>query len=422
MTRATILCTVFLLAACGTSSVIERSHKFRELGQFDQAYAVLERAREDAGGGLGEEFDAAHHTAWLDYLTDRARSRIFQEHEDEALRDLAIVLAERPDDKGALWLQRRALHKKAQGIVEKGEEQLVDRNLRAALENFIAAEQIVPGFKPAIAGTQKVHDAMALLTERAQAQFLEAVRKVPEFRYVEVRWHANNVLANAPGREDAEDLRRMAQHEIAMQSVGRAKKYEKELQFGAAMMEYKSAIDLDPSMTELEVDITRMRNEMTASELVEKAQIDIQRNAFDLARQRLAAALEKSELSRATISDLVLQTRQREGQVQYDAARDLEILGKKVEALAAFESLHKDWPKGLADEEARIISLKTDIDGAAAAWSEAEAAEAAGDLQKAIDAYETSERYCAGWRDAKDRVARLRAKLAETETKPESGS
>lgn len=414
MSRASILWTVFLFAACGTSSVIEESHKYRDLGQFDQAYALLDRARREAGeASLGSDFDRELHNAHIDFLIDRGRQRIFAERVDAGLADLAEALADRPGDPAILSLQRRAFQKKANTLVEAGEQHLLDRDLRDALESFMAAEKVVPGFKPAIEGLDKVKEALALLSERAQEQFLEAVRKLPEFRFVEVRWHADNALFNAPGREDAEELRRRMQHEIAMKTVARAKRYEQENQFGAALMEYKGAFDLEPGMVEVQDDIARMRNELTAASLYDKAKIDIERNAFDLARQRLALALEKSTLTKDKIQALLLEVRHKEGEQHYVEARDLEILGKKREALAAFEALAKDWPDAGADTAARIESLHTDIAGAEAAWTAGEAAEAAGELQKALDAYESAERYYPGWPDAADRIARLRAKLAE---------
>ena len=99
------------------------------------------------------------------------------------------------------------------------------------------------------------------------------------------------------------------------------------------------------------------------------------------------------------------------------AARDLEVMGKKQEALDAFQALATAWPDGLEDERARIDSLTIDIDGAKAEWDAAEAAEAAGDLEKALRHYRAADRYYADWRDGKARIARLEKAIAEQKAK-----
>jgi tetratricopeptide (TPR) repeat protein len=155
-----------------------------------------------------------------------------------------------------------------------------------------------------------------------------------------------------------------------------------------------------------------MDRELQAAVLIDKAQKNMRARQFDLAREQLGKAFELSVMARNDIGELVQLTRKYEGEARYKSARDLEVLGKKSEALAAYEALVKDWPNGLSDEQARCSSLRVDIAGAEKAWSEAEAAEAAGEPQKALEAYLESERFYAGWKDGKARIARLREAMA----------
>jgi hypothetical protein len=262
------------------------------------------------------------------------------------------------------------------------------------------------------------------MSKRAQEQFLEAVRKLPELRYVEVQWHANNVVHNDPKRDEAKQIEAKVRRENAMNAIARGRNCERSGRYGAALIEYRIAKLIDPQTAGVDEAITAMRKEQQAAALIDKAQIAMRAGRFDDvvdldgkvsigARRALGEAYELSLMARNDIGAMQIQLRKLETQRRYQAARDLEVLGRKSEALAGFEELAKDWPDGFSDEKARIAGLKVDIEGAANEWREAEAAEAAGDLPKALEHYIASERYYAGWKDGKARIARLRAAIAK---------
>jgi tetratricopeptide (TPR) repeat protein len=220
-------------------------------------------------------------------------------------------------------------------------------------------------------------------------------------------------------------LRERSQREIARRTLERAKERQAQSQFGAALSEYRAARALDPSLDGVDVAIEHMQKELAAAALIDEARMDIRCDRFDQARKRLASAFELSILARADIAELIQMTARREGERAYQLARDLEIQGKKAEALAAYESLGKDWPNGLLDELVRIEGLRGDIANATSEWTAAEAAEAGGDVAAAIEHYAASERYYPGWKDGKARIERLRAKLpapAEGEGAPREGA
>ena len=423
MTNLRLLLPVLFLAACSTHSAIERSRNYIRVGDYMHAFQVLDDARSEQlmnGGSVDEELEKVHATVRKEYLRDRARRAIFQEREELAVADLAELERLDPAYPELDALKGRANHKRALRAVQRGEEQLLRKEYIEALASFIQAGQTEPGLEAAEAGIAKVKAVTDQLSVRAQQQFLEAVRKLPEFRFVEVQWHSGNVINNAPEREDAKQLRSKALRENAKRELAIAVDCERKAQYGAAMVHYREAQRLDPTLVDIEGKIQRMEREMEASVILERAQMMIRAGRFDEARQQLAIAFEKSELSRGQVSDLMMQTRQLEGMKRYQEARDLEVMGRKAEALAAFEGLSKDWAEGLVDEKARVDSLRVDLAGAASEWAEAEAAEAAGDLPKALDHYRNSERFYANWKDGKARIQRLQETIAKkaAETPP----
>jgi len=410
------LLPVLLLAACATRSAIDESRASADRGDYSRAYIILEDLRRQqmaTGAEVDAELAAAHAKAWKEFLLARAEERIYQEQEDAALADLAELEGLHADYKAIDGLRHRALLKKARRIITRGEENLLRKDYAQALSCFVEAEAIMPGLADTTKGIQAVGEATSRLTKRAQEQFLEAVRKLPEFRFVEVQWHASNVIHNMPGRDEAKPLEDKARRENAMRAMARGKECEGQGRYGAALLEYKAAASLDKDLPGVTEAIASMKKEQQAAVLIDKAQIDMRAGRFDAAREHLGEAFELSLMARNDIGALVLQTKRLEGERQYQEARDLEVLGKKAEALVAFEELAKTWPDGFSDEKAHIDGLRVDIEGAQKEWAEAEAAEAAGDLPKALEHYENSDRYYSKWKDAKVHVARLRAAIAK---------
>jgi len=414
MTKTRMLLPALLLTACATTSILDESRNYAKVGDPFRAFELLDEEREArlrSAAPIDDEFEAAWREARLAFLLARGRRSIFLEREEEALVDLAKVLAIDPDHVEAPILRQRAFDKLAARATERGDEALAKTDLEKALACYIEAEHHVPGFKGAVEGAEKVRTAVARLTARAQEQFLEAVRKMPEFRYVEVRWHSANALNNDPTREDAEALRARAQHEIALRTMERGQECQQRDQFGAALVEYRSAKKLEENLPGIVEAIAQMEREVQAAWLADAAQMDVRMGRFDKARANLEKAFELSTLARGGISELMIEARKLEGERDYKIGRDFEIQGKKREALAAYEALSKNWPDGLQDEKARIEGLRLDIDSAEKEWVAAEAAEAAGDLPKALEHYLAAEQFYGGYKNVKQRIASVRERL-----------
>jgi tetratricopeptide (TPR) repeat protein len=419
MTKTSTLLLALLFTGCASSSALDRSRDYSSHGDAFRAFEILDaerEARQKAGETTDEEFEREYSSARQRFLVDRARRLIFLEQEVEAIVDLAKVLQVDPDNREALVLRLRALDKLAAKATAIGDNLRLKNNLEEALASYIEAERNVPGYKEAVDGAELVRQAVARLNERAQQQFLEAVRKMPEFRYVEVRWHSANALTNDPKRDDAEALRARANHEIALRTVQRGKECQKKDQFGAALVEFRTAQKLEPTLPGIDDAIAQMEREVQATWLSERASMDMRMGRFEAANAGLKKAFDLSTLSRGRISELMIESRRLEADRDYKNARDFEIQGKKREALAAFEALTTRWPDGFSDEKARIDGLRSDIDLAEQEWAAGEAAETAGDLPKALEHFLASERYYADFKDAKGRITSLRAKIAGSGT------
>jgi tetratricopeptide (TPR) repeat protein len=261
-------------------------------------------------------------------------------------------------------------------------------------------------------GIQRVREAVARLHDKAQRQFVEAIRKYPEFRYWEVDWHAGIALSSDPARKDAMQIKTKAQRELAEKHVANGTTSEQAGAYGAALMQFREARRLYPDLPGIDQRIASMETEVKAQRLLERATIEIMSKDFAAARKNMQAAFDLSVLERGTISEMMLDAKRREGQVEYWLARDFELQNQKAEALAAFEVLAAKWPDGLEDEKTRIGALRSDIDNATKELAAGEAAEARGELKEALGHYVTAETFYPGWKDLRERIERLRKALA----------
>jgi hypothetical protein len=425
MTILRTLPVLLVLAACATRSAIDESRAQAELGQFSRAFVILDDLRREQmadGGEVDADLAAAYDKAKKAYLLFHAEELIFQEQEDAALADLVELETLEPGYPGVETLRSRAFAKKAERVATLGEMNFVRKDYVQALACFFEGKALIEKVnghaltvhkvrKAVAQGIDDVMEATASLSVRGQEQFLEAVRKMPEFRFVEVQWHAGNSIHNTPDRDEARAIAAKARRENALASMARGKACEGQGRYGAALVEYRTAKAFDPNVPGIEAAIAAMQREQEASLLMDEAQKQMRLGKLDDARAALGKAFELSLMARNEIGALMLQTKRLEGDRQYQIGRDLEVLGRKAEALAAFETLAKDWPEGFADEKVRIDGLTIDIEGAKTEWAAAEAAEAAGNLPQALDHYLNSERFYAGWKDGKARIARLRAAI-----------
>lgn len=413
--RKSVLLSVLLVAACGTNSAIERSREYLEEGFLVQAFEVVDDARRDCladGRKVDPELQRIHDELLQRVLVDAGRQAIYANEEERGLELLNKALALQPGDEVALALIDRAHRKQALRAVAKGQDLLAKAQLDSALVAFLEAQQCDPDCQPAMEGVEAVRDAARRLHGEAQQQFLEAYRKLRQVRFPEAEWHASASLSRDKARDDAADVQRRAQRELADEARVRAESSRKEKNYGAALMDYRVARQYWPDMPGIDDFIAQMETEVGVVAMTEKAQLAIKAGRLEEARGLLDDAFAKSTLEKGSIVELRFLVHRRAGEMAYEKARDLELQGLKQEALAAYEALVADWPDGLLDVQTRLGAIKADVEGAEREFAAGEAAEQANDPAAALQHYRTSKTYYEKYRDVAQRVERLAAKLA----------
>lgn len=411
-----LLLAVSAAASCASNSAIEASQRFLDEDYVLQAFEVVEAARNEQladGGVVDPELEAAYQDRRFRMLHQRGRLAIYADREPQGVEYLQEALTIRPGDARSLALIERAKRKLATRSTQRGQDLLAKSDLEGAIAAFAEAQTHVAGWGPAQEGIEAVRAAYSRLHSEAQKQFLEAIRKLPQFRFSEVDWHATAALARDKTRVDAQEVQQRAQRELAEEARQRAEQNRAAKKYGAALMDFRTAGQLWPEMPGVQEFIAQMEVEVQVVSTTERAQLAIKAGRLDEAKGLLDEAFEKSTLERGTINELRYQIRRKAGETAYQAARDLELQGMKAEAAAAFEAVVAEWPDGLLDEQTRLGALKTDMAAAATEFAAGEAKEQAADLPAALEHYKAAKTYYEKYRDTAARVERLTKKLAE---------
>lgn len=402
-------------AGCFANSAIDRSREYLAEGYVMQAFEELdqERTRQiQEDGKADESLEAEWARVRFLHLIARGRQEIYLDRELIGIATLQEALQLRPQDPECLSLVDRARVKLAKREVASGMDFLAKREFEQAIAAFRRAQGFKPGYEPAAEGEAKVRDSVARLHGEAQRQFLDAVRKLPEFRYPEVDWHAQAAITRDPSRADAAEVKRRAMHEIAQEARERGDASRLAKNYGAALMEYRTASGIWTDMPGVADAIAEMQRELQAQAKMEQAQLEAQAERFEKAAALLEEAQALSVLEQATINELRVECRKRRGMVAYRVARDLELQGLKQEALTAFDKMMQEWPEGLDDEKTRMDALRVDISAAESAYAAGDAAEQRGEFANALEQFKTARTYYAKYRDVAARIAAVEAKMA----------
>jgi len=405
-----------LLASCDTpKTALEVSRDHLQHGNVPLAFHALKAARDDQllrKGSVDPELEAEYQALRFRNDLEEARQLIFEDHELRALLLLAEVKERVPHESEVDDLMDRAHHKLALRAAQSGFTHLAKGELDKALLDFDESHRHEPDNKKANEGIAAVHAAVQRLHGEAQDQFLQAIRKLPELRFGEADWHATVSVIRDPTRNDAEEVRLRALRALALTERERAERSQKKGIYGGALLGYREAQHLWPEMPGIDDCVTTMEREVQAQWKVERAAFLIHSDKLDEASQLLKEAFELSTLERGDINVKQYEVRQRLATHAYEHARDLELQGKKEDALAEYERIAADWPNGLKDVKTRVSALRSDIQAAEKAYAEGEAAEQKNDLDAALEHYRAAQTYYAGYKDVAARVVRVQAAIS----------
>lgn len=416
--RIALPAAVLALAwGCASPSVqLTAAAEAYEKADYYQAYRAIERAREEFPSD--PEVEAAYWRIRQAYLLSEGQRLVFSGDEQFALDHFEMVLALDPDHEIALRWKDKALRKLATRAAQEG-ERLLRRGsdgLDPALRAFDRALRYDPSNRLAREGLEKLRTTWAETQEEARGHYLAGLRALGQHEYFRTRYHLDLALERDPTLTEARDPAMVAARQLAAERLAAARAMEEQGYFAAALQEYveierrhENTVGIDHE--ELAARMARAETEVKAARMADEGEMLVFRGEFAKAREVLEEAFAMTTRQKEAIAERLLLVRERELDARYVAAADLELQNLLDQSVAAYVAIEEDVP-GFRDVRARIADLQLRIDEAEKAYAAGVAAQDAGDLDAAIQAFGDVQLFWKGFADSAKRLEALRAQRA----------
>ena len=389
-------------------SPIERSDAFLSRGDIHQAFWTIEDARREAPDD--PELEKRYWELRVDYLLKRAQMFVFHNEESAAVEELEKALTLDPDNEVApIWLEK-ASAKLADRARRRGDHARADGRLDDALAAYHEALGYVDGHPAALEGIQQVDEVWQHRRDDARGHYLHGLRSLSDGEYKRTEYHLDLALDKDPGLQEAKPLRDRARTNQGLDALERAAEMEDVGLLLPAIAELELATELLGEDETIDDRLAQLAKEREAERLAHQGEIALYQGDFVTARKLLEQAFDESTLKREKYGLLLLVVTERDLEHQYLTTKDLELQHRYEEALVAYRAIDEQLP-GFLDVKARIADLESAVAIAKTELEAAAKAEAAGDLQTALERLRDALDAYPGSPGLAERIEALRARI-----------
>jgi tetratricopeptide (TPR) repeat protein len=405
-----LLPALALIAACaGPGGRVDEAEVFYAKADYFQAYRRIEEIREAYPDDPSVQ--QAYWKLRLAFLLWDGQQRCFANDEAAAIRNFEKALVLDPGNEIAERWILKCRDKLAQRAADQGDRLRTFGDLEGALRKYHESLSYQPGNPTAEAGLQRLAERWARTQDEAQSHYLQGVRALAEQLFKQTRYHLLIALDKDPTLEQAVAPSEQAHRLLTEERFAEAQRMEEEGYYGPALREYRAIRSEFPDFAGIDERIERAGAENRARELSDQGEMAVYRGEYAKARELLQQAFDLTEIQKDAISERLLLVHEREVTDRYFAAKDLELQHELEEALAAYRQIDQDLP-GFEDVRARMGDLEIRIEESKKAYEAGLEAEQNGDLDAAIQSYGDVLLYWPDYRDARERLERLRAQKA----------
>jgi len=413
-----VICLALLGAVgCQTNRSAEsRSQQFMERANYYQAYRVLV----DEYGKETVDTDPRFRGVRVGYLLELGTEHVFNNHEYTAIETFEEVLAINPDDPRAKQWIEKAQEKLAGKAAQRGDEHERSGELLEALMAYDEALDHVANFPRALAGIESVAKTVKSRQERAEDHYTRGVAALGEQLYPETWYEMVNAVTLDPKMVKATQKRDVAHDHLLASRFQSAVDLEEAGYHAAALTEYQTIQQQDPTFEGINQRVEHMRREAKVDALVRDAEMAVLKRDFDKAREALDEAYETTITQKHRVVELQILVKEGYSEDLYQKARICQFENRKEDALALFKKIDEDWSgEGFKDVKTWISSLEAELAEARAGYERGQKAEQEGNLEAAIEAYDDALLYYPGFMGLDSKIAELKKKLEDPGSQPE---
>jgi len=287
--RHTLVLLAALLVAPGCSSNRSKDEVVRLIRaeDYDAALALAAERAEDAPND--EEAQLLHRDATVAWLIEQGRTALFDRRLEDALDEFNHALALSPKNATVgRWIQKTR-DELTRLWLDRGIEFLQAEQFDRAIQAYELAEYYTPRDTEALFGATRVLFLINYRRGMGDDYYNQGVRAVHEHFLTQAR---HKFAAAGKYNDDdptARERKERVESALAEERLHVARGLEEKGNFGAAQIEYRIILKVEPGNEEALAGLERMDAEVAAARMLDEADMLIRQNRFDEALERLEA-------------------------------------------------------------------------------------------------------------------------------------
>jgi tetratricopeptide (TPR) repeat protein len=366
------LAALFLVSACGSTGSADEVVRLIRSERYDAALALAaERAEKSPDDGKAQRLHLDATVAWL---LERGRNAVFERRYEDALDEFNQALALAPDNGAVVnWIMKTRDELTVLWL-DRGLEFLQSDEFDQAIQAYELAEYYTPRDPEALFGATRVLFLINYRQGMGEDYYNQGVRAVHEHFLTQARhkFAASNKYND--GDLAAQQRRERVEAALAEERLYVARGFEAGGNYGAAQVEYRVILKLEPDNAQALAGMERMNAEVAAGRLLGQADKLIRQKRFDEALEKLQAGRAITLVQDDHFSRMTAEIEVAHWQALYERGLDEERDFRYDQAIATYAELLAA-AEFYEDAEQRKKTLEEYVKRAADLYAQLEAAE-----------------------------------------------
>lgn len=336
-------CLVLAGACSAPSRSVPDEVRYRVAhGQYAEAVQLAADAAAKSPGDA--ELAAAHRGASVAFMVEQGRRLTFEDKDEDALVWFGRALEVDPQSKVAADWRDKTNRKLAVRWLDVALELHAKDEIDAALAAYETSMRYAPADTSALTGRNLALMVLSHRVSLGHTYFDDGLHALADYWLELARSRFTYAHKYQPTDERTADRKKQVETVLADQRVAIAKDRESAAEFGAARIEYRLALALDPENAEAKAGVERTKVEMEVNTLLTRASMDIARGRFDTATKFVEEAAAKTVAQKDLCQGKLDAIREARLEKEYLAAIAMERDYRYEDAARAFGEILAKTP------------------------------------------------------------------------------
>jgi len=336
-------CLVLAGACAAPSRSVTDEVRYRvSHGQYAEAVSYAADAAAKSPGDA--EIAVAHRDASVAFLIEKGRRLTFADKDEDALLSFGEALRLDPDCKVAADWRDKTNRKLAERWLDVALELHAKDEIDAALAAYETSMRYAPADPGALTGRNLALMVLSHRVSLGHTYFDDGLHALADYWLELARSRFTYSHKYQPTDARTAERKKQVETVLAGQRIAIAKDKESQALFGAARIEYRLALALEPDNAEAKAGLDRAKGELEVNALLTRASMEIARGRFDAATKLAEEAAAKTVAQKDVCQGKLDAIQEARLEKAYQAAITLERDLRYEDASRAYDEILAKTP------------------------------------------------------------------------------